>query len=162
MSAVRSAILGIGRPPVGLRTYSTTLETDGFTSTRIASVPTTTGVTSSCTPTDSKLVEARVSYSRALLSPEISRADAEVLRAKLSTMNEDLLFSSKVVAGDPLVESYTVSSGDVLDRIRRDNVGPDGLLLAGDAFDGQEAHQAGDGSFFGDGDVGHSANPRKV
>jgi len=66
-----------------------------------------------------KLVEARVSYSRALLSPEIARADAEVLRAKLTTVNDDLLFSSKVVAGDPLVESYSVASGDSLDRIKK-------------------------------------------
>jgi hypothetical protein len=66
-----------------------------------------------------KLVEARVSYSHALLSPEIARGDAEVIRAKLTTINDDLLFSSKVVAGDPLVESYSVASGDSLDRIKK-------------------------------------------
>jgi lipoprotein-anchoring transpeptidase ErfK/SrfK len=66
-----------------------------------------------------KLVEARVSYSHALLSPEIARSDAEVIRAKVTTINDDLLFSSKVVAGDPLVESYSVASGDSLDRIKK-------------------------------------------
>lgn len=66
-----------------------------------------------------KLVEARVSYSHALLSPDIAHSDAEVLRAKLTTVNDDLVFSSKVVTGDPLVESYSVQSGDSLDRIKK-------------------------------------------
>jgi LysM repeat protein len=64
-------------------------------------------------------VEARVSYSRALTNPEISRSDAEVLRAKLTTINDDLLFSAKVYQGDPLVESYSVASGDSLERIKK-------------------------------------------
>jgi hypothetical protein len=66
-----------------------------------------------------KLVEARVSYSKALLSPDIARSDAEVLRAKLTTANDDLLFSTKVTPGDPLVESYSVASGDSLERIKK-------------------------------------------
>jgi hypothetical protein len=78
-----------------------------------------------------KFVEARVSYSKALLSSEISRADAEVLRAKLTTISDDLLFSTKVVPGDPLVESYTVVSGDSLDLIRkRRDLAVDRRLLA--------------------------------
>jgi hypothetical protein len=66
-----------------------------------------------------KLVEARVSYSKALLSPEIAKADSEVLRAKLTTINDDLLFSARVVQGDPLVEAYSVASGDSLERIKK-------------------------------------------
>ncbi len=64
-------------------------------------------------------MEARVSYSKAILNPETARADAEVLRAKLTTINDDLLFSSTVTPGDPLVESYSVASGDSLERIKR-------------------------------------------
>jgi hypothetical protein len=69
--------------------------------------------------TANKFVEARVSYSRALLNPEIARADAEVLRAKLTTINEDLLFSTKITQGDPLVEAYNVVGGDSLERIKK-------------------------------------------
>jgi hypothetical protein len=65
------------------------------------------------------LVQARVSYTKALLSTELAAADQQVLRSKLETINEDLLFSPKIAAGDPLVESYTVASGDSLERIRK-------------------------------------------
>lgn len=65
------------------------------------------------------LVQARVSYTRALMHPETSTADQDGLRSKLATINEDLLFSPKVAPGDPLVETYTVASGDSLERIRR-------------------------------------------
>lgn len=66
-----------------------------------------------------KLVEARVNFSRAYLSPESSAADRAMLRDRLQIVNADLMFSPKVTPGDPLVESYTVASGDVLDKIRR-------------------------------------------
>jgi hypothetical protein len=65
------------------------------------------------------LVQARVSYSRALMHPETSPGDQEALRSKLTAINEDLLFSPKVAPGDPLVETYTVVAGDSLERIRR-------------------------------------------
>jgi lipoprotein-anchoring transpeptidase ErfK/SrfK len=66
-----------------------------------------------------KLVEARAVYSRALLHPEAASADKAALRTKLTTINDDLVFSTKVTPGDPLVESYKVVSGDSLVRIRR-------------------------------------------
>jgi hypothetical protein len=66
-----------------------------------------------------KLVEARVSFSKALMSTDIAKADQEVVRAKLSAINDDLLFSSRVTAGDPLVESYTIATGDSLERIKK-------------------------------------------
>ncbi|HYE62104.1 MAG TPA: L,D-transpeptidase family protein [Phycisphaerales bacterium] len=65
------------------------------------------------------LVQARVSYSRALMSADIGAADAQVLRSKLETINEDLVFSPKIAAGDPLVETYTVVANDSLEKIRK-------------------------------------------
>lgn len=66
-----------------------------------------------------KLVDARAVYSRALLHAEAASADKAALRTKLTTINDDLVFSTKVTPGDPLVESYKVVSGDSLVRIRR-------------------------------------------
>lgn len=66
-----------------------------------------------------KPLEARVAYSRALTSGDISRSDAEALREKLTRINDDLVFSKTITPGDPLVESYTVQSGDSLVKIAR-------------------------------------------
>ncbi len=66
-----------------------------------------------------RLVEARTSYARAFMHSEASRSDLEVLRQKLTTINEDLVFSAKVTPGDPLVETYTVVAGDALEKIRK-------------------------------------------
>ena len=66
-----------------------------------------------------RLVEARTSYARAFMHSEVSKSDLEVLRQKLTTINEDLVFSAKVTPGDPLVESYAVVAGDALEKIRK-------------------------------------------
>lgn len=66
-----------------------------------------------------RLVEARTSYARAFMHSEVSKSDLEVIRQKLTTINEDLVFSAKVTPGDPLVESYTVVAGDALEKIRK-------------------------------------------
>ncbi|MBS0198730.1 MAG: L,D-transpeptidase family protein [Planctomycetes bacterium] len=66
-----------------------------------------------------KLVEARLAYSRAMANSECSKSDQEVLRSKLTAINEDLVFSSKVTPGDPLTEQYTVAAGDALEKIRK-------------------------------------------
>lgn len=66
-----------------------------------------------------RLVEARANFSRAYLDKDCGPADQDSLREKLTAINRDLLFSPKVTAGDPLVESYTVQAGDVLDKIRK-------------------------------------------
>lgn len=67
----------------------------------------------------SKPLEARVALSRALASPDGVKAEKDLLRQRLSTLNEDLVFSAKVTSGDPLTELYTVVSGDALEKIRR-------------------------------------------
>lgn len=66
-----------------------------------------------------KLVEAREAFSKAYLDKDCIPLDRGLLREKLTGINRDLMFSPKITPGDPLVESYTVQSGDVLDRIRK-------------------------------------------
>jgi LysM repeat protein len=53
-----------------------------------------------------------VNYAR-----DLSASDAGAIREALARVNEDLVFSAHVTAGDPLVEQYTVQYGDVLSRI---------------------------------------------
>jgi LysM repeat protein len=65
------------------------------------------------------LVGARALLSKALLSPKASKGDQETLRSKLSTISQDLMFSARVVPGDPMAEEYVVESGDGLQRIAR-------------------------------------------
>ncbi len=66
-----------------------------------------------------QLVQARQLYSRALLSTSAAPADQAALRDKLSAINDDLLFSPKVTAGDPLTETYAIQSGDAIARLPR-------------------------------------------
>lgn len=68
---------------------------------------------------ENRLVEARSLLNRALRHPETTASERARLRESLSRLNEDLLFSPRIVAGDPMVESYTVASGDSLVRIAR-------------------------------------------
>jgi LysM repeat protein len=68
---------------------------------------------------ENKLVDARASFSKALLHKDASELDRETLRGKLGTINQDLVFGSLVAQGDPLVESYKVVAGDSLEKIRR-------------------------------------------
>lgn len=64
-------------------------------------------------------VAARALWSKALLDSRAGASDQQTLREKLQKVNEQLLFSPTVTKGDPLVESYTVVSGDNLVRIAR-------------------------------------------
>ncbi len=66
-----------------------------------------------------KLVEARSAYSRALLDRDASEADKATLRTKLTTINQDLVFGTRVEPSDSLVESYKVVPGDSLVKIAR-------------------------------------------
>jgi LysM repeat protein len=75
-------------------------------------------------------VQARVLYSRAYLSTDITRADQSTLRDKMSAISEDLIFSPRIASGDPMVEAYTVASGDSLVRIaKRRELGTDWRLI---------------------------------
>lgn len=68
---------------------------------------------------DGKLLEARTSFSKALLHADATETDREALRTKLTTINQDLVFGPAVTPGDNLVESYKVQSGDALERIKK-------------------------------------------
>ena len=65
------------------------------------------------------LVGARAIYSKALMHRNIVKSDADVLRSKLGTINDELIFSSKIAPGDKIVESYSVQSGDNLVKIAK-------------------------------------------
>lgn len=62
------------------------------------------------------LVAARRMLSQALGSAR-TEAEKTALRQKLSAINEDLVFSPKVYAGDTFVETYVVQPGDALAKI---------------------------------------------
>jgi len=64
-------------------------------------------------------LQARVSYSRAMLNPSASASDKSSLRDKLTKINEELVFGNKVTAGDSLCEAYKVEPGDSLVKIAR-------------------------------------------
>jgi len=67
-----------------------------------------------------RLVEARARFNRALLDRRTSVRDKAVIRTRMQAINETLVFSPAVVEGDPLVESYTIRSGDSLSKIAAD------------------------------------------
>ena len=62
-------------------------------------------------------LEAREVLSTALHSPRLSEDDAATLRMKLGELNADLVFSPRVVEGDPLSEVYVIQGGDRLSKI---------------------------------------------
>ena len=67
-----------------------------------------------------KPLEARDRLNRALFDPRASRAQQAQARALLSQVNDLLVFSPRVVPGDPLARTYEIQPGDILSRIARD------------------------------------------
>jgi|GEM_PF-351973 len=65
------------------------------------------------------LLAARAIFSKALLHRNIVKADAERVRSKLTTINDELVFSGKITPGDKIVEQYAVQSGDNLTKIAK-------------------------------------------
>jgi hypothetical protein len=63
------------------------------------------------------LLTARTIYNRALAHRDASASERESIRAKLAQVNATLVFSPRVVAGDPFALEYTIQSGDRLARI---------------------------------------------
>ncbi len=73
---------------------------------------------------------ARVLLNRALHDSRAAESDRRAIRARLAAINEELLFSPRIVDGDPLVSRYTIASGDSLARIAaRENLNVDWRLL---------------------------------
>lgn len=63
------------------------------------------------------LVEARVHFNRALQHPRATEGDRASIRRALMQINEELVFSPKVTAGDPFTELYTIQANDSLVKI---------------------------------------------
>jgi len=62
-------------------------------------------------------VEARLLFNRALHHPAATDGDERLMRQRLASINEALIFSPVVTPGDALVETYTIKSGDSLTKI---------------------------------------------
>ncbi len=71
-------------------------------------------------------VAARMLMSDALRERGLDETGRSQLRARLTQLNQDLLFSSKVVKGDPMAETYAIAPGDRLSKL------PEKLGLATD------------------------------
>ncbi len=67
-----------------------------------------------------KPVEARDALNRALSSPGANSAQQQAARALIAQINDLLVFSPRVVPGDPLARTYEIQGGDILSRIARD------------------------------------------
>jgi nucleoid-associated protein YgaU len=106
--------------------------------TRTSPPPTTPGTTPATTPTqpsggsdrvrlqldtarrlvaENDRVGARALLSRVLRDPSLGAAEANLVRDELTEINDQLVFGRLVEPGDPIVEEYTVVSGDSLSRI---------------------------------------------
>ena len=73
---------------------------------------------------------ARQALWDAMRMPGLDDAAFSVLRTRLTTLNEDLLFGPVRRAGDPLSKAYTVRAGDALSRIaRRESLGTHWRLI---------------------------------
>mgnify|MGYP003110014570 CR=1 FL=1 len=73
---------------------------------------------------------ARQALWDAMRMPGLDDVQFSVLRARLTALNEDLLFGPVRRAGDPLSKAYTVRAGDALSRIaRRESLGTHWRLI---------------------------------
>lgn len=68
---------------------------------------------------EGRLVEARSMLNKALANPATPAPDRAALRAWIARLNQDLVFSPKLFAGDPIGGKYTVVKGDSLVVITR-------------------------------------------
>lgn len=62
-------------------------------------------------------VEARQFFNRALHHSAATEGDRRLMRQRLASINEALIFSPVVTPGDAMVETYTIKSGDSLTKI---------------------------------------------
>lgn len=79
---------------------------------------------------ENRLVEARRTLSDALRRADGRPADGAKIRARLGSLNDELVFSPRVHPGDPVTANYSVRSGDVLSRIvQRESLAVDWRLI---------------------------------
>jgi lipoprotein-anchoring transpeptidase ErfK/SrfK len=78
-----------------------------------------------------KLVEARNQLNAALIQRELSPTDQGVLRSQIATLNESIIFSPTIYAGDTITDTHVIAKGESLGRIvRRQGLPIDWRLLA--------------------------------
>jgi nucleoid-associated protein YgaU len=65
------------------------------------------------------LVRGREVLSQVLLSGRLGPSDERMLRERLATLNERVVFSPEIIPGDPYVTSYTIEAGDALVKLPR-------------------------------------------
>lgn len=75
-------------------------------------------------------VKGRELLNAALRDPRLPESERATLRGELSAINEDLVFSPRLVSGDPWTTTYAVQSGDSLVKIaQKQGVGADWRLI---------------------------------
>lgn len=74
-------------------------------------------------------IEARHELNALLKAGSLSRSDAAEVRSRLSELAGQTIFSRRVVAGDPLVETYAIQAGDRLVNIARKYDVPHEILM---------------------------------
>ena len=67
-----------------------------------------------------QLVEARSVLNTILNDPDTPQDQGAMIRRKLTDINQTLVFSPRVIPGDPLVSSHTIKSGQLLSTIAPD------------------------------------------
>ncbi|MCC6661919.1 MAG: L,D-transpeptidase family protein [Phycisphaerales bacterium] len=70
-------------------------------------------------PPAADAVGTRSRLSRLILDPTTPEADRARMRDEVAKINDELVFSPRVAAGDPFTTIYAVQSGDALERIAR-------------------------------------------
>lgn len=65
----------------------------------------------------SRPLEARDILNRALFARSTTEAERDTIRARLTSINDTLVFSRAVAPGDPVASSYTIGPGDSLAKI---------------------------------------------
>jgi lipoprotein-anchoring transpeptidase ErfK/SrfK len=76
-----------------------------------------------------KLLEARQELDTFLRDSGHGKLDDESARCMLAKLADEMIFSKRVVAGDPAVDSYTIKAGDRLINIARNYDVPHDILL---------------------------------
>lgn len=66
---------------------------------------------------EGKLLEGRSALSRLLNSNRLGAQQQARVRTEMARINESLIFGDRLVPGDPMVEIYTIKSGDNLIRV---------------------------------------------
>ncbi len=78
--------------------------------------------------TQGRPIEARHAFNAALQQP-LPRGEATEVRATLTRLADETIFSRQQLAGDPLVDTYTVQPGNVLVQIGRRHLVPPEILM---------------------------------